>query len=227
MLSTEARGHIELAFTGIMCCCAIAVVVLMLHGRATTHREPNPIYGPPTLVADWQELSAVGHRLGGERPVLTLVEFGDFECPACRGYEENVLRPFKEANPQDVAVVFRHFPLNYHRFAMPTARISECAAHEGRFEAFFSEIYRQQDSLGLKSYWQFAKDVGLRDSSAFAACAASRADVPEIQRDLEAGKKLGVTGTPTIVVQGWVFKSLPTRAELDSALIATTQEKAQ
>jgi hypothetical protein len=97
---------------------------------ASIRQAPRPV---SAAVGNWADLEQAGHRIGPASAKLTIVEFGDFECPAC-GEFEHTLQQVRRAYPKDVAVVFRHWPLPYHKLAYPAARAAECAADQGRFE---------------------------------------------------------------------------------------------
>ena len=179
---------------------------------------------PPRRLEDWSDLVAAGHRMGSSSPRLTILEFADFECPACRSIESSILGPFLAEHPQDVAVVFRHWPLDYHRFAIPAAIAGECADRQGRFEAFYRVAYAKQDSLGLKTFASFAEDALVPDAAAFAACLEDSTAMVRIRQDAKVALALGGRGTPTIAVNGWLFLHPPTRTQLDSALTAARKE---
>lgn len=99
--------------SGILVSCAVAAVALMWSRRSTS--PGNGIAsGPPELVADWASVTASGHRLGPSNAAVTIVEFGDFECPVCGAYQAGVLQPFLDANPTSASLIYRHWPLSYH-----------------------------------------------------------------------------------------------------------------
>jgi protein-disulfide isomerase len=106
-----------------------------------------------------------------------------------------------------VALLYRHWPLPNHRFAYPAARASECAAEQGRFEAFYTVLFAQQDSIPNKSFTQFAREAGVPDLDAFERCAASTDPVPAIERDVADVRRIGGTGTPTIIIDGMLMRT--------------------
>lgn len=200
--------------SAVLVCCA-AAVTWRLYSQPST--RPNRSEGP-VKVLDWASISTAGHQIGQTEGLMTIVEFADFECSACGGFEREVLRPFMRENPKDVKLVFRHWPLSYHRFAMPAAKAAECASEQGRFPEMYRVLYDHQDSLGLKSFREMAQEAGVRSVEVFDAC-SSRAAIPSsILRDAALAVAIGGTGTPTVVVEGLRFQSPPTRAQLDSIL---------
>jgi protein-disulfide isomerase len=106
-----------------------------------------------------------------------------------------------------VALLYRHWPLPNHRFAFPAARASECAAKQGRFEAFHDVLFAQQDSLPAKSFAQFAREAGDPNLAAFERCASSQQPVVAIERDLAEARRIGGTGTATIVINGMLIRA--------------------
>ena len=168
---------------------------------------------------NWNEISGDGHRMGGTNPKLTIVEFADFECPACRQFFP-VIESFRARHPKDVAFVFRHWPLPYHRFAYPSARASECAAAQGRFAEFYGELYRKQDSLGLVQFRELARNAGVENLNEFDKCSGSSDSVKTISSDLALAKAMKAWGTPTVIVNGVLLSETPDQAKLEGLLAA-------
>jgi protein-disulfide isomerase len=132
--------------SGVLAICAVIAIGVMVSRRATVGASSaSSISGPPVMVDDWGPLVAAGHRIGPSNAVVTILEFGDFECPVCGSYQQTTLAPFLLENATTAALVYRHWPLSYHRFAMPAARASECAARQGAFPAYHHELYAHQD----------------------------------------------------------------------------------
>ena len=108
-----------------------------------------------------------------------------------------------------IALVFVHFPLSMHRFATPAARAAKCARVENRFPKLVEALFNKQDSLGLKTWVSYGIEAGIIDTAAFAQCAASKANFSPIEAGIALGKRLQVTRTPTVIVNGWRFASPP------------------
>ncbi|HEU4990430.1 MAG TPA: thioredoxin domain-containing protein [Gemmatimonadaceae bacterium] len=161
----------------------------------------------------WRALVASGHRFGPPRAPLTIVEFGDFECPVC-GTFENTLRRVEKANPNQIAVIFHHWPLAYHRLAYPAAKAAECAAQQGKFQAYHDLLYEHQDSLGLISFDAFAGRAEVPDLATFKACNDDSRPVKRIDADIAAALQVGGQGTPTVIVNGVRLASIPDSAAL-------------
>jgi protein-disulfide isomerase len=128
-----------------------------------------------------------------------LVEFSDFECPFCRRLHRT-LAELRTLYPSEVAVIYRHYPLRNHPRAMPAAIASECAAEQGRFEAYANLVFELQDSLGRVAWEQIAVRSGVVDTARFRAC-RSRGDIRAVvDSDYAAGWRLHLEGTPAMII---------------------------
>lgn len=176
----------------------------------------------PVAIQGWEMLQKAGHWIGPTNARIVIVEFSDFECPVCRTFSTGALRAVRKRYPDDVAVVYRHWPLNYHRFALPAARAAECAADQGRFEAFHDTLWGIQDSLGLLAWHEVAKRAEVPNLKSFDACVGLSGPVPNVGPDTTAVMGLGGTGTPTVIINGWRMPGAPDSVRLfrfvDSAL---------
>ena len=109
----------------------------------------------------------------------------------------------------NVTVLYRHLPGLRHKFAIPAIRASECAAEHGRFQPMHDALFSYQDSLGTASWWWFAKTAGLQDSLAFDACMRRQGPIPALERDTIAARRLGATGTPTLLIHEIRLNGVP------------------
>ena len=137
-----------------------------------------------TRVKNWDALESQALRYGATEARVEIMEFGDYECPACRLFHSS-LREVMTAFPHDVAFLFVHFPLDYHRFALPAARAAECSMSLGRFREMHDVLYAKQDSLGVKTWSSFASSAGLEDTVAFAACVNDQRPWRGSRRDVD------------------------------------------
>ena len=192
--------------TGVVALCVVVLNVVTIHQRYLATPAGFQERLPPVMLEDWRTLAAVGHRFGPRDADVTVVVFSDFECPMCRTFATETYPRFAAGFAGTTALVYRHWPLSKHRLAYPAAKASECAASQGRFREFHDLIYREQNSLGLRTFRQFAMDAGVRELDAFDECYASVEEVAAIQRDIEAVRQIGGTGTPTVVVNGWLLR---------------------
>lgn len=181
-------------------------------------RSPKAEYTP-----GWEEALSVGIRVGAAGARITIVEFSDLECAACARFQ-GVIEEVLEKYPKDVLFVFVHMPLQGHRFARQAARVADCAEESGRFMPMVSALFNKQDSLGLKSWGSFALEAGIADSARIATCAWDTSPIARIEAGVVLAKKLEVTATPTVLVNGWRFVG-PSKDELNRAIDAALSGK--
>jgi Na+/H+ antiporter NhaA len=140
------------------------------------------------------------HIRGPDRAIVTIVEYGDFECPYC-GQAEPVLRELL-AGHGDVRYVWRHLPLtDVHPHAQLAAEASEAAAEQGDFWPMHDLLLRHQDALLMPDLVRYASETGI-DPARFSARLASRAEAARVAEDVDSADLSGVSGTPTFFING-------------------------
>lgn len=202
--------HLNSLATATLVSCALVVTGLVIRRELFTSAPPLQT----TVVPDWRTYADEGQRTGPRGAAVTITTFSDFQCPACRLLAGH-LRDLRLKYPNDLAVVFRHFPLPTHAAAATAAKASECAGRQGRFEAFHDALFAEQDSIGLLSWQEFARRAGNVEPGEFERCLTDSAAVTAIDRDLRAGKRLGVTVTPTLLVNRIRIRGTPSRDALE------------
>jgi protein-disulfide isomerase len=141
------------------------------------------------------------HALGPPTARITLVEFGDYECPDCGNAYPVIKRLIAEMG-QQLRFVFRNFPLsNIHPHASVAAQAAEAAAAQGKFWEMHDLLYEHQRELADIEMSKFALRIGL-EIYRFDADLASERFSKRVTADYESGVKSGVTGTPTFFVNG-------------------------
>lgn len=121
-----------------LCAIVVTAVVVQQQPRAPS-RQTFPNF-EDREVEDWDEYLSGGHRIGPDNAAVTIVEFGDYECPFCRRLEP-ALRALLAEYSEEVAIVYRHVPLTYHEHAYQAARLAECAAVQDRFPEAHTRLY--------------------------------------------------------------------------------------
>ncbi|MDA0638475.1 Na+/H+ antiporter NhaA [Nonomuraea sp. MCN248] len=155
------------------------------------------------------------HVRGPADAAVTVVEYGDFECPYC-GRLHPILEELRRRHP-DVRFVFRHFPLRQmHPRAMPAALVAEAAARDGRFWEMHDLLYAQRQALGDEDLARYAAELEV-DLSAPIAPRAAR-----IERDERSGLESGVRGTPTLFINGVRYRG---RLDLDPIIEAVRRAR--
>ena len=132
---------------------------------------------------------------------VTLLEYGDFECPFCgRAFWE--LKRLERSAGDRVRFAFRHFPLSQmHPHAMQAAEAAEAAGAQGKFWEMHDQLFMNQHNLELPALLGYAREIGL-DVPAFARDVQEQRYRQEIRRDFMEGVRSGVNGTPTLFING-------------------------
>jgi len=186
---------------GLQILCVVVVAIVVVRHEFFAPKPPSTTTSVNLSKGQWATAIQRGHRFGSAQAPVTIVEFADFECPACRQFE-GLLQSARKKYPTEVSILFRHWPLSYHHQAYPAARAAECAGAQGRFEQFHDAIYAENDLLGQKPYAQFAREAGVPDVEAFAKCASLTDSVPAIEADVREAHALNGTGTPLLIING-------------------------
>lgn len=141
------------------------------------------------------------HIQGNENAPVTLVEYGDYQCPFC-GRAYYVIQDLKESFGDDLRFVFRNFPLSQvHPLAEPAAETAEFAGANGRFWEMHDALYENQERLGIPLFFDLANELGLSEG-ALGRALATHQFLPRIQKDFQGGVRSGVNGTPTFFING-------------------------
>jgi protein-disulfide isomerase len=233
-----ARSYVPFIIIGVVLAAVVVGVVLMTRPNNTNTSAQNaqaqnsslpvnstvppraPMPGAPNP-----------HVRGGEHAAVTLEEFSDFECPACRNLDPG-LRKISRDYGDRVRWVFRNFPLTtIHKYAFVAARAAEAAGAQGKFWEMHDMLYDNRDQWAEAPeprdlFANYAARLGL-DVQKFRADMDQRQDlVDRIKADYDRGVSLRVQGTPTIFINGRELMpgtgKLPTeddiRREIDAAL---------
>lgn len=147
---------------------------------------------------------------GNEKAPITIVEFSDFECPYCKRASQTVEEVLK-AYKGKVKIFFRDYPLPFHSKAKPAAMAARCAAEQGKFWEYHDKLFAKQE-LAPEKLTAYAKELKL-DSAKFEECVKSEKFKDDVEKDIEAGSEVGVSGTPAYFVNGRMLSgALPLEA---------------
>ena len=148
------------------------------------------------------------HIQGNARAVVTLVEYGDFQCPVC-GIDYPLLKQLQHRYAGNLRFAFRHFPLaQAHPYAQLAAELAEAAAVEGEFWAMHDWLYENQDDWvadGAGGLEAGVRALGL-DAEALGATMRHADIAAHIRRDFMGGVRSGVNGTPSYYVNGYLYQ---------------------
>jgi protein-disulfide isomerase len=141
------------------------------------------------------------HIRGPDDALVTLVEYGDFECTYC-GQAEQTIRELLASQGSDVSYVWRHLPLNdVHPSAQLASEAAEAAAAQGKFWEMYDLLLSHQDELGPRDLRRYAEELGL-DVDRFTDELRRREYAPRVSEDVASADESGVSGTPTFFING-------------------------
>jgi protein-disulfide isomerase len=141
------------------------------------------------------------HIRGSEAAPVTLVEYGDYECPYC-GQAEVAIRELLDSFGDDLRYVWRHLPLNdVHEHAQLASEAAEAAADQGKFWEMHDKLLDHQDALRPKELMGYARELGL-DADRFMDGLHDRAYAARVEDDVATADASGVAGTPSFFING-------------------------
>lgn len=153
-----------------------------------------------TFEAPRVDVAAVGPSVGPADAKVTIIEFSDFQCPFC-GRVEPTIKEIRERYPDDVRIVYRHFPLSFHNRALAAAEAAACADKQGKFWEYHNLLFANNKALEDADLERYAEEIGL-ESDAFKACVSERETQQMVEVDINDGRTAGVSGTPAFFING-------------------------
>src|SRR3989344_1313975 len=166
------------------------------------NQNPNPSAGSAKIEV---EKRTDAPRIGNGK--VEIVEFSDFQCPFCQQFFNTAYKEIKAKyiDTGKATLVYQHFPLSIHANAQKSAEASECANKQGKFEAYYNTLFTsgKADGTGLAvpDLKKYAVNLGL-DTVKFNSCLDSGETVGAVKKDFEEGQTIGVSGTPTFIING-------------------------
>ncbi|HXH50225.1 MAG TPA: thioredoxin domain-containing protein [Terriglobia bacterium] len=210
---TMSRKKLVLALTaslgGLFLTGAIAVTLLPL--RTTAAQTPSSVTPKtPTVGSDT-------HFYGNPNAKVTVVEFGDFQCPACRKAESVAEQVRKNLGGQ-VRFAYRQFPLTrIHHDAEKAAEAAECAAEQGKFWQAVGYLSDHPLDFTAGGIQEFATTLGL-DQSRTMQCLSSGEMAARVQQDIQDGQALGVHSVPTLFIGNAKLVGMPSYSRLHALI---------
>lgn len=166
----------------------------------------NQIQQPQPTLANLNDVLKIKNSdviLGDPNAKVTIIEYGDFECPFCKRFfdetEPLLIKNYIETGK--AKMIYRDFPLPGHQHAMPSALAANCAKEQGKFWPFHNEIFKNQESLATLDYINLAEKLGLSTSN-FKTCLENKKYLDQIQKEYNEAQSIGVNGTPTFFING-------------------------
>ena len=146
-------------------------------------------------------LTSSDHCFGSRDARVTIIEYGDFECPNCK-QAEGMVKRLAERHGADVCLVFRHFPLEeVHSYALLAAQAVEAAAAQGKFWPMHDLLFEHQALLDQAHLDTFAAELGL-DLGRFSADLSNATYLKTVRMQIDGAVGCGVRATPTFFVNG-------------------------
>lgn len=183
----------------------LGLTLVILGGASFLLSKPIP---NSSVKIDQQKLVfGAAHISGKEDAPVTVVEFSDFQCPACRSAALTV-DGLLAKHEGEIKFIYRHFPItSIHKNAMAAAIASEAAAEQGKFWEYSKVLFEKQDSwdqLGSPQdlFINLAKEAGVADLEKFKNEISKQAKRDLILADMNLGNQLGIDATPTFFVNG-------------------------
>jgi protein-disulfide isomerase len=162
---------------------------------------------------------------GSTAAKVQVIEFGDFQCPAC-GQAEPVVESFiaKYKGNKDVNFSFRNFPLPQHQYANVTAEAAEAAGAQGKYWEMHNKLYAEQTVWAASNdimplLLSYATGLGL-DVEKFKSEVSASKYKDAIDSDKQAGTEAGVNATPTFFINGKKIEGVPSSSDLENAVEA-------
>jgi Na+/H+ antiporter NhaA len=206
LISSLAFHGVQLAEAkvGVLSAAVVAALLtwllVVLTRKLPRRRRIRLLLGTPDLIVDLADAvdPERDHIRGPVDAPVTVLEYGDFECPYC-GMAEPVLRELLR-DFGDVAYVWRHLPLNdVHPNAQRAAEAAEAAAEQGAFWEMHDLLLEHQDALGYRDLVGYARQLGL-DVERFEEDLRTRSGAGRIAQDVDSADLSAVSGTPTFFV---------------------------
>ncbi len=144
-----------------------------------------------------------GAMEGSKNAKIVVVEFSDFQCPFCEKFYSEAYKDLKKKyiDTGKVLFVYRNLPLPFHSHSTDAALAAECAKEQGKFWEYHNKLFDNQNALEKDDLKKYAKDIGL-DTEKFNSCFDNKKYKDEVNKDLEYAQKMGLSGTPSFLING-------------------------
>lgn len=178
------------------------------------HLSQNGAGGGGAVEAVVPEVTAgSGPSKGNPQAPVEIVAFSDFGCSACRSAQP-VLAEMLEKRGDSVRLTYRHFPLRSPGPPLDAAVAAQCAHEQGAFWPMYEQLFDPRHSFDRATFEALAEDLRL-DGKAFRRCLEAPASVARVEEDKAAGLRWGVSGTPTLFINGRRIRGVPSIGVLE------------
>ena len=177
-----------------------------------------------THVSNWRNL-IVGRKpsLGSPVAPVVIIEFADYQCPFCRTMEPR-LQTLVSSHPERVAVYRYNLPIvEIHPYAESAAIAATCATLQNVTESFQAQLFSHQSSFAEIRWADLAQQSGVINMNAFSECMNDKSSSESVARDVAAGSKLNLTGTPSFIINGNLVKGAISASQLNSLYLEASK----
>lgn len=183
----------------------VAVSIALVIGAVFFLAQPEK----PVVLSEATLIKPDSLKIASEGAKLTIVEFGDFQCPACKAAHPGLKQALAEY-PGQVNFVFRHYPLPMHANAREAAKAVEAANRQGKVWEMYDKIFETQDAWGSENnptekFKQYAAELGM-DAEKLATDMQDGAILEKINNDVADGNTSGVNATPTFFFNNELYR---------------------
>lgn len=175
-------------------------------------------------------VTSTDHLEGNPNAKVVLVEYSDFQCPAC-GQFYPVVKNLMSKYGEQIAIVYRYYPLPQHDKGNIAARAGEAAAAQGKFWEMHDKLFGGQalwtgksEAEAIQTFTDYAGEIGL-DKAKFAADLNSPATASRVQRDIASGNASNVDATPTFFLNGAKLTNIASYGDLEGDVTGALAEK--
>jgi len=174
---------------------AVGLILMAREGKAPTDNGGQIL----------RPIDQTDHIWGDLKAPVQIIVYSDFECPFCLRFTET-MKLTEENFKDNVVITFRHYPLFGHFNAISAAEAAECAGQQGKFWEMHDKLFADNADgrMGVEQFKQDAVDLGL-DQNKFNQCLDSGRYAGKVAEQKAEGDKAGVTGSPTIFVNGNIY----------------------
>ena len=182
-------------------------------GTKTELPRKDGTLSTPVEQGDWTK--------GAPTPKVTLVEYSDFQCPACGAYYPMVEEVFTE-HKDVMSFTYRHFPLPQHKNALSASYASEAAGNQGKFWEMGDMLFRNQSewsesTTAVAIFESYAQELGL-DMAKYKVDVKSDATKARVEKNKKSGEMSAIDHTPTFFLNGKVIKNPESKEELNTLI---------
>lgn len=200
----------------------IATLVILLGGMFLMNKVSTGSVDTSKKVDAKKLVKSNSYKTGAKDGKVMVVEFADFQCPACGAAHPIIKQMLQEYKGKSVTFIFRHFPLPQHANAVPASEAVEAAGEQGKFWQMYDKLFESQEDWSEKNnaveiFSGYAKTLGL-DIDKFKKSVEESKYREKILADQKDGIDIGVNSTPTFFVNGLAIKGVPPYSELKSRI---------